>query len=320
MNRLRAVSFVLLLGTFPLTACPHAEGTSSVAEEERLEAAISANSSPSPTNLASFAKMRPLSELRITVQGGNDAWRPKTQEAIEASLFRNGRFTSDPRSDTCKADFSVYYAITSNGELVDSAESGTALVGSEAMIHCRKKRAFETFRVELKESEDFKDADERTLSKIFDILLRKVSDKAADQLLGQVLVRPLTDQGIIQVLTEEKGIGKLMEAAIEAGERRLTRAVPQLLTLTKHQSHVVRLRAAAALGLLKTDTPDIIRALAGLTEGAKREQIVVAVGALSDIGGSRALRYLNNIAVSHPDDVVRALARSGAEKVKRQKR
>ena len=47
---------------------------------------------------------------------------------------------------------------------------------------------------------------------------------------------------------------------------------------------------------------------------------MVAVGALSDIGGSRALRYLNNIAVSHPDDVVRALARSGAEKVKRQER
>ncbi len=111
-----------------------------------------------------------------------------------------------------------------------------------------------------------------------------------------------------------------MEAAIEAGERGLVKAIPQLVMLTKHSSAVVRLRAAAALGLLKTATPEVIRALAGLTEGAKNEQVAVAVAALSDIGGPKAIRYLSNIAVSHPDEVVRTLARAGAEKIKAQAR
>ncbi len=257
-----------------------------------------------------------LSEVRITERGGKDDWKPNSRITLEKALFKKGRFRRNDASGVCKADFKLYYAMMSNQKLVDYATFGTGLIGCEAMIHCPKGRAFETFRVELREMEDFKDLPKEKLGQLFTRLLNRLTERAADQLVGQFLVRPLSDSEIIAVLKTEKSVGKLMEAAIEAGERRLNQALPLLLELTKHSSDVVRLRAAAALGLLKISTDEVVRALARLTEGGNREQIVVAVGALSDIGGQRAIRYLENIAISHPDEVVRTLARTGTEKIK----
>ena len=262
-----------------------------------------------------------LSEVRITERGGKADWKPNTRQAVEKAIFQPKRFLRKDSANVCKADFKVYYAITSNQQLVDFASFGTGLVGCEAMIHCPRGRAFETFRVELREIESFKDLTPKRLSQLFQRLLDKVTEQAADQLVGQILVRPLSDSKILTVLKgQQTSVGKLMEATIEAGERQLDAALPMLLELTKHSSNVVRLRAAAALGLLKISNNEVIRALARLTEGGNREQIVIAVGALSDIGGQKAMRYLENIAVSHPDEIVRTLARSGTEKIKSVKR
>jgi len=262
-----------------------------------------------------------LSEVRIIERGGKADWKPNTRQAIEKAIFQPKRFLRNDSANVCKADFKVYYAITSNQQLVDFASFGTGLVGCEAMIHCPRGRAFETFRVELREIEDFKDLTPQRLSQLFQRLLDKVAEQAVDQLVGQILVRPLSDSKILTVLkSQQTSVGKLMEATIEAGERQLNAALPMLLELTKHSSNVVRLRAAAALGLLKISNNEVIRALARLTEGGNREQIVIAVGALSDIGGQKAMRYLENIAVSHPDEIVRTLARSGTEKIKSVKR
>jgi hypothetical protein len=305
-----ALAVALGVGTFSgLTGCPDAQE----AEETPV---VEGASPPQIQRKASTAR---IAEVRVTNHGGSNSWSPDSRSAIEQALFDKDRFTRTDEPDQCKAEFNVYFAIVSNRKRVDFSEFGRAQVGIEGMVHCRHEKDIEAYRVELRKTHDFTDATAAKLRTLFSRLLKRLSTEAADQLFGQVAVRHTSDGNILNVLRTSRHTGMLMEAAIEAGERRLTEALPLLISLTTHSNSVIRLRAAAALGLLRVPTREVVRSLAKLTEGGQREQIIVAVGALSDIGSEGALRYLENISISHPDEVVRGLARSGVQKIKSKK-
>ena len=311
MRSARRYRILPVLCALAVVQCSPKESTDSAASESVKVEGLD------PSSRGEATLTQHLSHIRVVESADLAVDTPDSQATVETALLRAGAFRRDPKSKGCRAEVGVFYAISKNGKLVKSAEVGTALVGVEAMVHCPRSDAYETFRVELKDSKDFKNMSPERLGAVFEGLLKQVARDATDQLVGQIIVRPLPDEQLLTILRKQEGEGKLMEAAIEAGERRLHEAIPDLIRLTRHESGVVRLRAAAALGLLKVSDEAVIRALARLTEGSNREQIVVAVAALSDIGGPKALRYLDNIGVSHPEEVVRALARAGAEKVKR---
>jgi hypothetical protein len=302
-----ALAALLAIGSLGgLTACP---------EAQKSQGATVMDEASSPPHEGTGSPPN-ISEVRVTNHGGSDTWRPDSRSLIEQALFDKHRFKRTEEADQCKAEFNVYFAIVSNRKRVDFADFGTAQVGVEGMVHCRHEKDIEAYRVELRKTHDFTHATAAQLQTLFLGLLSRLATDAADQLFGQVAVRHTSDSQILKVLRTKKHTGMLMEAAIEAGERRLTEALPLLISLTTHTDPVIRLRAAAALGLLRVPTREVVRSLAKLTEGGQREQIIVAVGALSDIGSESALRYLENIAVSHPDEVVQGLARSGVQKIK----
>ena len=105
-----------------------------------------------------------------------------------------------------------------------------------------------------------------------------------------------------------------MEAAIEAGERKLSKAVPDLIRLTRHHRSVVAMRAAAALGLIGSQQPEVLKALVAMVAGNDLERHVVAINALADVGGPRAVKYLQTLADGHPEASIRTLARHAKER------
>jgi hypothetical protein len=239
------------------------------------------------------------------------AWGDTLKATIEAALVAEDRFERSDKDDGCKAEYNIYYALVRNRQMVQVADAGTARVGFEAMVHCLHKGDVQTYRVEVSKRKDYQDAQAAGVKVIFNGLLQSAASDAAEQLFGQVAVRHSSDGRILELLDPKARIGMVMEAAIEAGERRLEAGSPKLVNLTRHENAVVRMRAAAALGLLKATGKDALRALVKMTSGSNLEEHVVAVAALADIGSKGALRYLKNIARSHPDESIRALAKSG---------
>ena len=62
------------------------------------------------------------------------------------------------------------------------------------------------------------------------------------------------------------------------------------------------------------------QALAAMTEGPDAERHLIAVHALGDLGGRRALRYLETLAVGHPDAALRDVARDAAKRARETQR
>jgi HEAT repeat protein len=134
-------------------------------------------------------------------------------------------------------------------------------------------------------------------------------DDGAAALFGQLRMRHASDAQLRQALASSEHPGLLSEAASEAGERHLSDTVPDLVRLTANANARVATRAGAALGQIKSATPEVIRALVKMTEGADSEKHLVAIHALADLATPEAKRYLESLAVGHPSPLLREIAR-----------
>ena len=245
-------------------------------------------------------------------------------ETIRGALFQPERFTSTRLSNVsgCAAEVGVYYGFIVNGQLEKTAEQGQAKLILEGELHCPVSADsvgdIETFRIHLKRQQAFgADPDvhgEQTLRS----MLGTLSETFADAVIAQMATRKSSDDEIVNALSESHNVGVLMEGASEAGERRLTEALPSLIRLTAHPDSVVSLRAGSALGMLAVKDPDALKALAAMTEGPDPERHLIAIHALGDIGGTRALRYLDTLAIGHPDPAMRDAARLTSLRIKDQ--
>lgn len=130
------------------------------------------------------------------------------------------------------------------------------------------------------------------------------------ELAGQRATVDRTDLEIIALLSSSSLPGVLGQAAVEAGQRQLLETAPTLRNLTSSGSNRVVLKAAAALGLLRDRQPETVAALVRLTEGSDPVRHRVAIHALADIGSQEALRYVANLAQSHPSAELREIARN----------
>ena len=243
------------------------------------------------------------------------------REAIKAP----GRFHSALSSDAgaCAVEVRTLYGLLVNGELNAEADEGKAKFVMEAEAHCptggKSDGEVETFRTTIEREAPFSevDGDPATggVSRLR-VMLKDASDEVAETLYGQVTVRHATDARVIEALGQRGPAGVLMEAAAEAGERKLSAAVDHLVSLTQHEDDIVVLRAGAALGLIGEGGDAVISALALMTEGPDHERHLIAVHALGDIGGARATRYLDALAVGHPRPALREAARQAAQRAK----
>lgn len=246
-------------------------------------------------------------------------------KAVRGALTAPGRFHSALSKDpgACAVEVKTFYGLLVNGELTAKADQGKAKLVMEAEAHCptqgRSDGEVETYRTTLFREAPFSNVDgDSTTDGVTALraLLMPLSDQVAATLYGQVTVRHAEDAAVLKALSTEQPAGVLMEAAAEAGERKLLGALESLITLTRHDDDVVVLRAGAALGLLGVAEDRVITALAAMTEGPDHERHLIAVHAMGDIGGARAARYLDTLAVGHPRPALREAARQAAKRAK----
>jgi len=246
-------------------------------------------------------------------------------KAVRGALTAPGRFHSALSKDpgACAIEVKTFYGLLHNGELAANADQGKAKLVMEAEAHCptqgRSDGEVETYRTTLFRQTPFSNVDgDPSTDGVSALrgLLTPLSEQVAATLYGQVTVRHAPDDVVLTALKTEQPAGVLMEAAAEAGERKLLDAVDSLVALTRHTDDVVVLRAGAALGLLGVASDSVITALAEMTEGPDHERHLIAVHALGDIGGHRAARYLETLAVGHPRPALREAARQAAKRAK----
>ena len=284
---------------------------------------------PSPTKTSDT---RPWPRLKAIIIA--DLTEPETRpidleseadKVLRRTLYAEGRFESALADDTgaCAADVKLFYGLVVNGELTRSGDQGEAKVVMEAEAHCPTRGLsageVETYRVTVHDEAPFSEVDEapQTASDaVLKGLLSTLSEGVALTLYGQVMIRHADDDAVIAALDASEPAGVLMEAASEAGERKLAGALPKLAALTEHDDETVSLRAGAALGLIGVADDEAISALARMTEGPDQERHLIAVHALGDIGGERAARYLDMLAVGHPRPALREAARAAAKRAR----
>jgi hypothetical protein len=244
--------------------------------------------------------------------------------ALREALKAKGNFAAAATSDTtaCAAEFQVVYGLVLNGEVVSDAPVGQARVLLDGQIYCPKPvgvpslEQIETFRASLNDQMDFGERHEIGGKEALVTLLARSSKRMAAALYGQVIVRHASDHEIVDTLATTEHIGLLMEAASESGERKLAHAIGYLIKLTSHEESSVALRAGAALGLIAKGSEEILTSLARMTEGGDTERHLVAIHALGDIGGERAARYLDSMAIGHPLEPMRIAARGAAARAR----
>jgi hypothetical protein len=261
-----------------------------------------------------------LGTFRVTDESPDHAktllTRGTLEKELRSQLFRPDRFVAEQKNgkEGCKADFVVFYGVVRNDQIVKDTTTGEVRMSLQGELHCPHADRIESYRMENQARHRLtgtgKDEANRTLL----TMVQTQTALIAMGLYGQATMRHASDNTIVQVLTREKTTGILMEAAIEAGERKLVKAIPALIRLTSHREETVVLRAAAALGLLKVRRPEVLTALARLTRGNDLERHLVAVNALGDIGGPQAIRYLDNLASSHPNSNLRQVARAAQKR------
>lgn len=144
---------------------------------------------------------------------------------------------------------------------------------------------------------------------VVEAALRDVTARAKAAVEARIQAHHADDATLIATITGSKGAERA-EAAVEAGERRLTAAVPALIeALQADGPDDVALveQVAATLGRLGDERG--VRPLARLTSRNDPDVLRAAVYALGDIGTPLARRYLTEIAESHAHGTVRTLAR-----------
>ncbi|MCB9728116.1 MAG: hypothetical protein H6746_06520 [Deltaproteobacteria bacterium] len=247
----------------------------------------------------------------------------KADTLLRQALHADGLFGSAANDDpaACGAEFQLFYAVLVNGEPDKDAEAGEARIGIEGVAHCpdptSPHHATEAFKVSDEAGRAFGGEHGGTGPATLAALLDEQAPQLAARLYGQVLMRHASDARILEVLAHDQRPGLLMEAASEAGERKLTQAVPDLVRLTASDDDVTALRACAALGLLGDSRREVLAALARMTEGSDTERHLTALNALGDIGGEEAARYLDALAVGHPLVPIRDAARQAAQRARR---
>jgi len=236
---------------------------------------------------------------------------------FDAATFARPAEGAEP---TCNGGIVVGYALLQNHKPDPHAEAGEARAVVEGEVVCDapgdRDGERDTFRADRVEVRPFGQPDAPSgraeLERVLDAAARAV----ATSLRGQVVMRRATDEAILATLAEGDDDGLLAEAAAQAGERRLAGAADHLARLANGPHDHAALRAGAALGLLRVDDEEVIRALVRMTDGPNEERHLVAIHALSDIGGPRAARYLDNLATSHPNPSLRELAREALRRVR----
>jgi len=282
---------------------------------------------PPPSPVASTPSLKTLIVADLTppetrpvdLEGASD-------KALRAALIREGRFRSALSDDAqaCAIEVKTFYGLMVNGELRPDGGRGEARLVMEAEAHCptgeRSAGEIETYRVTVQDERAFSSEEGAGAldgPAALRSLVAPLSEQLSATVYGQVTVRHAEDADVVAALGDGQPVGVLMEAAAEAGERKLTGAVPRLVALTEHDDEVVSLRAGAALGLIGEDVDGVISALARMTEGPDQERHLIAVHAMGDIGGPRAARYLDTLAVGHPTPGIREAAREASRRAKR---
>jgi len=240
------------------------------------------------------------------------------RKTLSDALYGHHRFSRPPpeAKDRCVVQAETSYGLILNDALSPGATRGEARVAMDARLLCLVAETEELYAVELVVGEMIDEETAEGVKAVFETLAREIAEDIADALHGQLLTRHLSDADITAALATSKRVGVLMEAASEAGERKIAACIDHLIPLVKHDKTWVAQRAGAALGLIGEDQPAVLSALASMTEGPDPERHFVAINALGDIGGDRALRYLDTMAIGHPTDAIRALARQTVDRVR----
>ncbi len=244
--------------------------------------------------------------------------------ALRSAFYADGLFTKAATDDggACAAQVQLMYGLFFNGELQADATVGEARAVLEGELHCPNRGGdaaeleAETYRASFDDHQAFGGLEQPKGEPALRAMLPQLAERVAQALYGQLIARHADDEALLQALASDTRVGVLMEAAAEAGERKLLAALPHLIRLIGHGEAAVALRAGAALGLIGEADPDALGALAKMTEGSDPERHLVAIHALGDIGGKRAARYLEALAVGHPQDAVRDAARAAATRAR----
>jgi len=304
---------LLILAAIALGACP--------ASPEPGDT-LDASPGPAPVPSGRHAPPPALGELRLGDMTPDDLRPPGIPELgpvlVREAFFGAGAFARAPEGapTACRGQVMLGYGLIANGQPVKGGEAGEARAVIEAEVHCPltdPERASEdrvdTFRVTIAEARAWGAISGGTSSERLEEAVGAAARQAAEALNGQIRMRHASDADILEALHADTHGGVLAESASEAGERRLTAALPDLVRLTTHPDGLVAVRAGAALGLLGDGREEVVRALAKMTDGPSEERHLVAIHALGDLGTDEALRYLDTLAVGHPDAPLREAAR-----------
>lgn len=245
------------------------------------------------------------------------------QLLIENAAWGPGAFTKGKASDKegCGLTVSLVYAITANRQAVKSTNVGEARVGLIGTLHCQVGKEVTSFKADVERFKPFGQPskegggqDPKAGPALLSEIAKMLAKDLVDELVGKAMLRGASDDEILSTLAKSSHVGRLLEAELEAGERRLTTAIPDLLRLTRHERGNVSMRAAAALGMLGASGDEVVAALVAMTRGSDMEKHLVAVNTLSDLKNPQVKRYLNAIADGHPEPTIRQLAREGAKR------
>jgi len=274
---------------------------------------------------ASAKPVEPASDLTLielkAIDGTPPDSRPegftvKVDALLQRAAYAKGGFTKGKADakDGCGLTANLIYVLTANRKAVQKTDVGEARAGLLGELHCERGDKVISFRADVEHLESFDVTKGSTGKAALERVVDRVADTLIQQLAGQVMMRGADDALVLKTLASDDHVGKLMEAALEAGERKLATAQKDLIKHTAHPHPTVSMRSAAALGMLKARDDDVVRALVAMTRGPDLEKHLVAVNTLGDIGTKLALRYLGSIADGHPEEAIRMIAREALER------
>lgn len=134
----------------------------------------------------------------------------------------------------------------------------------------------------------------------------------------QYRVLRTSDREVLAILEAGRPRGALLQAIVEAGDRRIREAVPSLTRLLDSGDAAVVLRAVAALGRIRDEAA--LRPLGRVALSEMPDVPYAALQAIADIGGEEARRVLEVVAEQTQSPVVAKEARELLDDLRRRQR
>jgi hypothetical protein len=225
---------------------------------------------------------------------------------------RDSEVPDDHQARRVEALLNVSYDVT----LPSADTTGTLVVAIEAILEFIDERGALQPRVALIVEQGLTVSGDAEVSTELNRLAQAALESVAESLVARERLRRAPHEELLSVLSVgSEEVSTKIWALQLAADRGLREAVPAGMKALAHEDPEVR--AAAISALVSLGDPRAVSALSKDVDFKDYEELRVIMEAVSAIGGSDAVEFLEYVATGHPDDDIRDRAKENVEQARR---